>query len=144
MLMLALLFFVTAVLYAAVGFGGGSTYNALLVLADTDYRVLPSVALICNLIVVSGGVWHYRRSGDLSPSFALPFVVLSVPLAWFGGRMPIQQDTFVLFLGRSLLAAGLVMWIQPARPEGQPAALARTSWLLGVPVGGARRDEPVR
>ncbi len=63
--MLALLFFVTAILYASVGFGGGSTYNALLVLADTDYRVLPSVALVCNLIVVTGGVWQYRRSGDL-------------------------------------------------------------------------------
>ena len=83
---LALLFFVTAVLYAAVGFGGGSTYNALLVLADTDYRVLPSVALLCNLIVVVGGVWHYRRSRDLSLSFALPFVALSIPMAWLGGR----------------------------------------------------------
>ncbi len=52
MLTLALLFLVTAVLYASVGLGGGSTYNALLVLADTDYRILPSVALACNLIVL--------------------------------------------------------------------------------------------
>ena len=44
----------------------GSTYNALLVLAETDYRILPSVALSCNLIVVTGGVFQYRRSGDLS------------------------------------------------------------------------------
>ncbi len=58
---LALLFLVTAVLYATVGFGGGSTYNALLVLADTDYRLLPSVALLCNLIVATGGGWQYRR-----------------------------------------------------------------------------------
>jgi hypothetical protein len=49
--LLALLFLVTAALYASVGLGGGSTYNALLVLADTDYRILPSVALVCNLIV---------------------------------------------------------------------------------------------
>ncbi|RLB40748.1 MAG: sulfite exporter TauE/SafE family protein, partial [Deltaproteobacteria bacterium] len=70
MLTLALLFLVTAVLYASVGFGGGSTYNALLVLADTDYRILPSVALACNLIVVAGGVWQYRKSGDLRLSFA--------------------------------------------------------------------------
>ncbi len=134
---LAFLFFVTAVLYAAVGFGGGSTYNALLVLADTDYRVLPSVALLCNLIVVTGGVWHYRRAGDLSSSFALPFVVLSIPMAWLGGRIPIEQDTFVLFLGLSLLAAGLAMWFQPPEPQGSPAKSSSLGWLVGVPTGGA-------
>ena len=137
MVALALLFFATAVLYAAVGFGGGSTYNALLVLADTDYRVLPSVALLCNLIVVAGGVWHYRRSGDLSPSFALPFVVLSVPMAWLGGRIPIQQETFVLALGVSLLAAGLAMWAESPEPKSRPADSTRAKWLVGLPAGGA-------
>jgi len=49
-------FLVTAVLYASVGFGGGSTYSALLVLNGTDYRILPAIALVCNIIVVSGGI----------------------------------------------------------------------------------------
>ena len=40
-------FFITAMLYAAVGFGGGSTYSALLVLSGTDYRILPTLALSC-------------------------------------------------------------------------------------------------
>lgn len=134
---LAFLFFVTAVLYAAVGFGGGSTYNALLVLADTDYRVLPSVALLCNLIVVTGGVWQYRRSGDLVLSFALPFVALSIPMAWLGGRIPIEQDTFVLFLGVSLLAAGIAMWVQSPDPKGPRSESRGANWLVGLPVGGA-------
>lgn len=137
MVALALLFLATAVLYAAVGFGGGSTYNALLVLADTDYRVLPSVALLCNLIVVTGGVWHYRRSGDLSLSFALPFIALSVPMAWLGGRMPIRQETFVLVLGFSLLVAGLAMWVQSPESTSRSSESARASWLVGVPAGGA-------
>ena len=42
--LLASLFALTALLYAAVGFGGGSTYNALLVLNGTDYRILPAIA----------------------------------------------------------------------------------------------------
>jgi uncharacterized membrane protein YfcA len=135
--MLALLFFVTAILYASVGLGGGSTYNALLVLADTDYRVLPSVALVCNLIVVTGGVWQYRRSGDLKLSFALPFVALSIPMAWFGGSMPIQQETFVMFLGFSLLAAGIAMWIQPPESKASPPGSPLVNWFVGLPVGGA-------
>ncbi|TNF64705.1 MAG: sulfite exporter TauE/SafE family protein, partial [Deltaproteobacteria bacterium] len=93
-------------------------------LADTDYRILPSVALACNLIVVTGGVWQYRRSGDLSLMFALPFVALSIPMAWLGGSMPIQQETFVMLLGLSLLAVALGMWFQPgpskATPPGSP------------------------
>lgn len=134
--MLALLFLVTAVLYASVGFGGGSTYNALLVLADTDYRILPSVALVCNLIVVTGGVWQYRRSGDLSLSFALPFVALSIPMAWFGGSVPIQRETFVMLLGLSLLAAGLAMWFQPAESKAAPPGSSLVNWFVGLPVGG--------
>jgi uncharacterized membrane protein YfcA len=133
---LALLFFATAVLYAAVGFGGGSTYNALLVLADTDYRVLPSIALICNLIVVTGGVLQYRRSDDLDWRFALPFVALSVPMAWLGGRIPIDEGAFVLLLGLSLLAAGVSMWFQPTTASSPEAAPSGASWFLGLPLGG--------
>ena len=135
--MLALLFLLTAVLYASVGFGGGSTYNALLVLAGTDYRILPSVSLVCNLIVVSGGVWQYRRSGDLSLAFALPFVALSIPMAWFGGSVPIQQHTFVMLLGFSLLAAGVAMWFQAPASKSARSRSAAARWLLGVPLGGA-------
>ncbi len=137
MLILALLFLVTALLYASVGFGGGSTYNALLVLADTDYRILPSVALACNLIVVAGGVWQYRRSGQLSVGFALPFVALSIPMAWFGGSVPIQRQTFVLLLGLSLLAAGIAMWFQPSQTKASQPRTAMINWLVGVPLGGA-------
>ena len=134
--LLALLFLVTAALYASVGLGGGSTYNALLVLADTDYRILPSVALVCNLIVVTGGVWQYRRSGDLSLAFALPFVALSIPMAWFGGSVPIERDTFVMLLGLSLLAAGLAMWFQPTESKAAPPGSPLVNWFVGLPVGG--------
>ena len=137
MLVLALLFVVTAALYASVGLGGGSTYNALLVLADTDYQILPSVALLCNLIVVIGGVWQYQRSGDLSMAFALPFVVLSIPMAWFGGSVPIEREIFVLLLGLSLLAAGLTMWFQPAQSEAAAPGSPLTTWFVGLPLGGA-------
>ena len=53
--LLALAFLVTALLYASVGFGGGSTYSALLALSGLDYRLLPLVSLACNIVVVTGG-----------------------------------------------------------------------------------------
>jgi hypothetical protein len=43
------LFALTACLYASVGFGGGSTYTALLVAGGMDYALIPIIALSCNI-----------------------------------------------------------------------------------------------
>ncbi len=109
MIFLPLSFFVTAILYAAVGFGGGSTYNALLVLTETDYRILPSIALLCNLIVVSGGTLRFARAGHVDVKRIAPWVITSVPAAWIGGMLNISETLFIGLLGFSLFAAGLRM-----------------------------------
>ena len=100
-------FLITALLYASVGFGGGSTYNALLVLSGADYRVMPLIALVCNVIVVCGGIWRFARTGDLSARRLLPFLAASVPAAWIGGRTPISETFFVGLLGGALLLSGI-------------------------------------
>ena len=113
--MLAALFALTALLYASVGFGGGSTYNALLVLNGTDYRLLPAIALICNVIVVAGGSWRFWRAGHLSLARIWPWFLLSIPAAWLGGRLPVSETLFIGLLGGSLLLAGLQLLLD-ARP----------------------------
>ncbi len=114
MIKLPALFFITALLYAAVGFGGGSTYNALLVLVDTDYLILPSIALICNLIVVTGGTWRFHNQGMIPWRKVWPLFAVSVPLAWLGGRIQISETVFVFVLGTALLLASLTMLLQNA------------------------------
>jgi uncharacterized membrane protein YfcA len=136
-LTLALLFLATALAYATVGFGGGSTYNALLVLADVDYRVLPTIALACNLIVVTGGVIRYARAGHLDWRFAWPFVALSAPMAWLGGRLPVSRETFMLLLGLALVVSGVAMILEP-RGGADPSAPPRPrNVAFGVATGGA-------
>lgn len=132
-------FFVTAILYAAVGFGGGSTYNALLVLNGTDYRILPSLALACNILVVSGGVIRFWMGGHVALKRLAPFLIASVPAALIGGRIPISEVVFVGLLGAALLASGLRLAIQPApdtnvtpAESGPPLAL---SLLMGGGIG---------
>lgn len=133
---LAALFLVTAVLYAAVGFGGGSTYNALLVLNGTDYRVLPAITLTCNILVVSGGLWRFSRAGLLRPLAMAPFLAASMPAAWMGGRIPVSETFFVGLLGAALLASGLRLALQPG--PGESAQTRReTPLLVALPVGGA-------
>lgn len=104
---LALLFFITAALYASIGFGGGSTYSALLVLHGTDYRILPLIALVCNVLVVTGGVFRFWRSRQLSIKRMTPFLATSIPFAWLGGRLPVSEQVFVGLLGTALLLSGL-------------------------------------
>lgn len=128
-------FLVTALLYASVGFGGGSTYNALLVLADTDYRILPAIALVCNLVVVSGGTWRFARAGHLHPERITPWLVASIPAAWIGGRLPVSEVLFTGLLGVSLLAAGLRM-ILPQTTPGAGATSARPDRVIAL-TGGA-------
>lgn len=152
MITLALAFFVTAILYASVGFAGGSTYNALLVLAGVDQSVFPLVALACNLIVATGGSVRFARAG-LAPWRRLwPLLALSIPAAALGGALPVSKALFVLLLGGSLLAAALLLLFQTERdpaPEGRylllgPAIAAPIGLLSGiVGIGGGIFLAPV-
>ena len=133
-MILALLFFAAALLYSAAGFGGGSTYTALLVLAAVDYRAVPIVSLLCNIIVVSVGTWRFARDGHLDWRRAWPLFVTSVPAAWLGGRLMVGETLFVGLLGASLLVAGLVMLWQPMwQRDAAPVTTRR--WV--EPVAGA-------
>jgi uncharacterized protein len=136
MTLLGAAFFLTALLYASVGFGGGSTYTALLVLAGADYRVLPVVALACNIIVVTGGSIRFARAGLVPWRRVMPLIAVSVPLAFLGGRMPIREATFLLLLGTSLLAAGaLLVFQQPARDPAPATPQPMIDAALGGSVG---------
>lgn len=134
-IVLVLLFFATALLYASVGFGGGSTYNALLVLAGVDYRVLPLIALTCNIIVVAGGVWRFGRAGALPLRALAPFLIASAPAAWIGGRLPISETVFVGLLGFSLLATGLHLAVEGGATQARRAR--PVSPFLAVIIGAA-------
>ena len=117
MLKITIFFLVTAILYAAVGFGGGSTYSALLILAKTDYLILPSIALVCNIIVVFGGTLRFHARNLIPWRKIGPLLALSVPLAWVGGRIPISETIFILLLGLALFLAGLTMLFQQKSTE---------------------------
>jgi uncharacterized protein len=145
---LAVTFLITAAFYASVGFGGGSTYTALLALAGVDFKILPTVSLMCNIIVVSGGTLRYAQAGEIKWRRVLPLVVVSAPLALLGGMTPIKQATFMLILAVSLMVAGLLLLFQtdryresePVRGQGNVFDLvsgAATGYLAGlVGIGG--------
>lgn len=134
--MLALGFFVTAVLYASVGFGGGSTYSALLALVGFDYQLLPIVSLCCNVVVVTGSTVRFARAGLVPWRGALTLALVAAPLAFLGGLTPVKQATFIVLLGASLILAGLALLVpRPTDIEDQPAAAAKWIGLAAAPLG---------
>jgi uncharacterized membrane protein YfcA len=94
-------FFIIALVYSSVGFGGGSSYLAVLALpvVGLAFPVIRSTALFCNLIVVTGGLIVFYREGKLSMRDAWPYLLGSVPMAYIGGKWPIQEQTFFILLG---------------------------------------------
>ena len=96
-------FFTIALLYSSVGFGGGSSYLALLALTSLSFTEFRTISLICNIVVVSGGTYIFAKSGHFNWKKIFPLVLFSVPLAFLGGYLKISQALFFILLGFSLL-----------------------------------------
>lgn len=109
LIVLCLGFFVVASLYSAVGFGGGSSYLALLALFLGGFFAIRSIALICNLIVVSGSTYLYFKNGHAQIRDFLPFVLTSVPLAFLGASFRLEEHIFFILLGFSLVTSSLFL-----------------------------------
>lgn len=134
--LLALGFLVTALLYASVGFGGGSTYSALLALSGLDFRLLPLISLACNIVVVSGSSIRFARAGVTPWKKALVIVALGAPLSFLGGLTPIKEATFLTLLGASLVLTSLTMLVPVRENEaGKPTPAARWMPLAAAPLG---------
>jgi uncharacterized protein len=135
---LTALFLLVALVYASVGFGGGSTYTALLGLWGVDYRLIPIVSLLCNIIVVSGGTLRFARAGLIDWKAVLPLLLVSAPLAFLGGLLPLKQWLFLLMLGGALFASCIALLVQTDnwRPRKMPkSALLGVSAAVGLLAG---------
>ena len=109
MIILPILFFVTAIIYASVGFGGGSTYLALLLIWDVPYYIFPIIALACNIIVVSGNSINYIKAGNLDLKLLTPYIIGSIPFAYLGGSIQIEKELFEIVLFLVLSIAGFLL-----------------------------------
>ena len=112
MIILSIFFFITAIFYSSVGFGGGSTYLALMLIWDIPYYIFPIIALICNIIDVSGNSINYVRSGNLNLKLLTPYLMGSIPFAFFGASISITKELFEILLFVILIIAGIFLLIE--------------------------------
>ena len=135
MIILSILFFITAILYSSVGFGGGSTYLALLLIWEIPYYIFPVIALLCNIIVVSGNSINYIRAGNYNFKLLLPFLVGSIPFAFFGGTLKIEKDVFEVLLFVVLLIAGLLLLSNNKSYKNNDLHIKKLNSLISLIIG---------
>ena len=133
---LAIFFFAIAFVYASVGFGGGSSYLALLSLYTLPFQEMRLIALVCNVIVVTGGTIVFIRNGQVAWKKILPIVLVSVPLAYLGASLPISHSAFFILLGSSLGLAAVLLWVK-TQSTTQDGTNSYTHPAVNSILGGA-------
>ncbi|HLO38588.1 MAG TPA: sulfite exporter TauE/SafE family protein [Lacibacter sp.] len=98
-----ILLFLVAFLYASVGHGGASGYLALMAIFSIVPEVMKPTALLLNLFVSLTSFIQFYRGGYFKWNGFWPFALLSVPMAYFGGRVGIDSDVYKKILGLLLL-----------------------------------------
>ncbi len=134
--LLAISFLVTAILYSSVGFGGGSTYLALLLIWGIPYTILPVIALSCNVIVVSGNCFNYIRAGNLNLRLLYPYLISSIPLAYVGGSLSIEKQLFEILLFLVLLVAGILLLLNFKSYDDKDEIYKKIPIFISILVGG--------
>ena len=137
MLLLAILFLATAALYSSVGFGGGSTYLALLLIWGVPYFIFPVIALSCNIIVVSGNCFNYIRTGNLNLKLLIPYLIGSIPLAFIGGSLPIEKRLFEILLFLVLSAAGILLLLNFKSYDDKKENYRKIPMPVSILIGGS-------
>jgi uncharacterized membrane protein YfcA len=137
MIILSIFFFITAILYSSVGFGGGSTYLALMLIWDIPYYIFPVIALFCNIIVVSGNSINYVRSSNLSFNLLIPYLIGSVPFAFFGASISIGKEFFEVLLFVILVIAGIFLFIESKSFNNNNIKINQVPKILSIIIGSA-------
>ena len=135
MIILTIFFFVTAILYSSIGFGGGSTYLALMLIWDVPFYIFPIIALICNIIVVAGNSINFLRTKNINLSLIAPYLIGSVPFAFFGASISIDKNLFEILLFLILLIAGIFLLLESKSFNKEQVKIRYIPKILSIIIG---------
>ncbi len=134
-ILLAGLFFVIAVLYGAVGLGGGSGYLAVMGIVGVPPEIMRPAALTLNILVASIGTWKYVRAGHFSSRIFWPVAAASIPFAFLGGRLSLPGNVYRPIVGLVLLYAAYRLWRSPSSNPSAPAIRAKLPIWIALIAG---------
>ena len=135
MTILTIFFFITAIFYSSIGFGGGSTYLALMLIWDVPFYIFPIVALICNIIVVSGNSINFLRTKNINIKLLTPYLIGSVPFAFLGASISIDKNLFEILLFFILFIAGIFLLLESKYFNNDEIIIRKVSKVISIFIG---------
>ena len=135
---------VIAALYASVGHGGASGYLAIMALFGVSAMFMRPSALILNIAVSALATIAFVKAGHFRWRLLWPFIVTSIPFAYWGGTLAIDETAFKILVATTLLLAAVRLFmpqksfaIKPLVTVDALACGAAIGFLSGlVGVGG--------
>lgn len=139
LLVLGVLIFLVAMLYASVGHAGASGYIAVMSLLSLAPEFIRPTALSLNILVASLASWQFARAGHFSWRTFWPFALLAPFTAFVGGWLALPAHVFRLIIGAVLLFSAWQLMVRlsverAARLPPLPVALL-TGAVLGLLSG---------
>ncbi|WP_349293438.1 sulfite exporter TauE/SafE family protein [Flavobacterium lacustre] len=107
LIVFSLLLTVVAFLYSSVGHGGASGYLALMAIFAFPISVMKPSALLLNLFVSGISFFFYYKKDFFKLKLFYPFAITSVPAAFIGGMIPLENSFYKILLGIVLILAAL-------------------------------------
>jgi uncharacterized protein len=130
------LIFSAALLYTSVGHAGASGYIAAMALFGLAPAVMKPTALALNILVAGFATLSWTKNGrDLEWRALIPLVAASVPAAFVGGAVQLNDQTYRILIGLMLLAASLKFIGRPQSTTPEPESPARIPLVLGLATG---------
>jgi len=129
-----ILLFLVAFLYSSVGHGGASGYLALMALFSITPDVMKPTALLLNLFVSLTSFIQFYRGKHFNWKIFLPFAITSVPMAFVGGMISVDDNVYKKILGL-LLIIPIVRFLFFGNIKVEE--IKRSNFVLSLIIGAA-------
>lgn len=123
-----------AMIYSSAGYGGGSSYLAIMAMINLPYKTYPILALLCNLIVVSGSSIKYIKNKLINWKKVLPWIIPSIPFAILGSQIHLPEKFFLSILAILLFIAGIRIILNNFKKNQSPYFL-KPNLLVSTFIG---------
>lgn len=131
-----IILFVVAFLYASIGHGGASGYLALMALFGAETITMKSSALLLNLFVAGIAFYSYFKGGYFRWKILFPFIITSMPAAYFGAKISVDPVFYKIALGICLLIAVVrMLFVTKASTTTIQSPNILIALVLGLVIG---------
>ena len=125
---------IIAALYASVGHGGASGYLAIMALFGVSAAFMRPSALVLNIMVAALATFAFVKAGHFRWRLLWPFILTSIPFAYWGGTLAIQESAFKILVAATLLLAAARLFLPQRTSTIKPLVIV-DALACGATIG---------